>query len=47
MVQEVKIEGQVNMQRLSSPCERLFFFPINVEFMRGGRCSGLMFEVGR
>ena len=43
-VQE-KMKGQVNMKRLSSPCERLVF--LQLEFMRGGWDSGQRAEVRR
>ena len=42
--QEGKIEDQVKMQRMSSPCERRFFFPINLEFMRSGKGREQWFE---
>ena len=37
-------EGQVKVKRMSTPCERRFFFPINFQFMREGSSSGQRFE---
>ena len=42
-----KVEDQVMMKRSSSLCERRFFFPIDVEFMKGGRDRGQRLEGSR